>query len=147
METVKTRYQCRHIFTAGRRCQSPSLRGQDLKAVAEPQTRVPHPFRSLTANRVGYRLRKQTTALPNTRPNSEPTTLPTVQAVNKPRHSERRRSRSRRIPKNPTAPASANLSPSESARIRLNSGPLAPPPFGLYACYTLTIGKRHKLLI
>ena len=30
METTKTRYQCRHIFTAGRRCQSPSLRGQDL---------------------------------------------------------------------------------------------------------------------
>jgi len=30
METTKTRYQCRHIFTAGRRCQSPSLRGQDF---------------------------------------------------------------------------------------------------------------------
>jgi len=96
METVKTRYQCRHIFTAGRRCQSPSLRGQDLKAVAEPQTRVPHPFRSLTANRVGYRLRKQTTVLQNTRPNSEPTTLPTVQAVAEPRHSERRNAQSHR---------------------------------------------------
>jgi len=72
METVKTRYQCRHIFTAGRRCQSPSLRGQDLKAVAEPQIRVPHPFRSLSANRVGYRLRKQTTAIPNTTTNPKP---------------------------------------------------------------------------
>jgi len=72
METTKTRYQCRHIFTAGRRCQSPSLRGQDIKAVAEPQIRVPHPFRSLSANRVGYRLRKQTTVLPNTTPNPKP---------------------------------------------------------------------------
>jgi len=30
METEVIRYQCRHIFTAGRRCQSPSLRGEDL---------------------------------------------------------------------------------------------------------------------
>ena len=209
METTKTRYQCRHIFTAGRRCQSPSLRGQDLcyfhqttrpssappqhthpeaftlpmpedraaiqlalgqiiariaagtlnarraglllyalqiaslnlpkaqesdpgtqveeitedpihgplapkaeyktpneeepldrtgrgrtfveillddwkaghltnvapdiKAVADPQIRVPHPFRSLSANRVGYRLRKQTTGLPHTTTNPQAT--------------------------------------------------------------------------
>jgi hypothetical protein len=30
METTKTRYQRRHIFTAGRRCKSPCLRQQDL---------------------------------------------------------------------------------------------------------------------
>ena len=252
METVKTRYQCRHIFTAGRRCQSPSLRGQDLcyfHQTTRPDRRPPahtHPEAftlpmpedraaiqlalgqiiariaagTLNARRAGLllyalqiaslNLPKATESDPDTqveeitedpdlgplapkaeyktpneeepldrtgrgrtfveillddwkaghltnvapKPQPEPGTIPTVQAVaepqpaqNKPRHSERRRSRSRRIPKNPTAPASANLSASESARIRLNSGPLAPPLFGLYACYTLTIGKRHKLLI
>jgi len=86
METAKTRYQCRHIFTADRtfveillqdwRAGKPtnvppeSATIPDIQAVAEPQIRVPHPFRSLTANRVGYRLRKQTTVLPNSTTNS-----------------------------------------------------------------------------
>ena len=79
METApKTRFQCRHTFTAGRtfveillqdwRAESATI--PDIQAVAEPQIRVPHPFRSLTANRVGYRLRKQTTVLPNSTTNS-----------------------------------------------------------------------------
>jgi hypothetical protein len=34
MESTTTRYQCRHIFTEGRRSQSPTL--PDLKAAADP---------------------------------------------------------------------------------------------------------------
>jgi hypothetical protein len=30
METAKNRFQCRHIFTAGRCCKAPCLRQQDL---------------------------------------------------------------------------------------------------------------------
>jgi len=46
-------------------------------SIPAPQTRVPHPLRGLTAQRVGYRLRKQTTALLSRR-RVPPHTLPHI---------------------------------------------------------------------
>jgi hypothetical protein len=202
METTKTRYQCRHIFTEGRRCQSPCLRQQDLcyfhqttrPASAPPQHTHPEAFTlpmpedraaiqlalghiiariaagTLNARRAGlllYALQIASLNLPKAQPSDpdtqvdeitqdptlgplapkaeyksptaeepldrtgrgrtmaeilmedwhaghptnippqpepEPGTIPDIKAVADPRHSERRRSRSRRIPKNPTPP-------------------------------------------
>ena len=50
MQEEPKRYQCRHIFTDGRRCGSPSLRHEELcyyhhttrRPVEKPRTREPH---------------------------------------------------------------------------------------------------------